>query len=139
MEAKIKNAIEEYQCSGCVVGYNTSCFRKNETGGVGCGKHHSGTIFAGIGNILLGMPIGFNRLGEFTKLKPNIFEAFENCEWTFNKFNRPVWKYLSPQGHTFVRGIMPRRNEPFIHVFLENCIDKIDCLEITQDDINDMD
>jgi hypothetical protein len=34
---------------------------------------------------------------------------------------------------------MPRRNEPFIHVFLENCIEKINCLEITQDDVDGMD
>ena len=140
MEAKIKNAIEEYQCTGCVVGGDVSCFSKNETGGVGCGKHHSGTmIWPGVGNIFLGMPIGFNRLGEYTKLKPNIYNTFESSNWEYDMWNIPVWKYLSPQGHTFVRGIMPRRNEPFIHVFLENCIDKIDCLEITQDDINDMD
>ena len=34
---------------------------------------------------------------------------------------------------------MPRRNESFIHIFLEKCIDKINCLEISQQDVDEMD
>ena len=30
MEKNVKNAIEEYQCSGCMTGSNTECFAKNE-------------------------------------------------------------------------------------------------------------
>lgn len=85
------------------------------------------------------MPKGFNRLGKYTELKPIIFDKFDGAEWEYNKFNIPVWKYLNPEGHTMVRGLIPRRNEPFIHVYLENCIDKIDCLEITQSDVDQMD
>ena len=139
METKFKLAIEQYQCSGCVAGCDISCFKENSTGGIGCGEHHAGTIGSGIGNFFLGMPKGFNRLGEFTKLKPNIYDTYESSDWKYDMWNIPVWKYLSKDGHTFVRGIMPRRNEPFIHVFLENCIDKINCLEILQDDVNSMD
>jgi len=140
METKFKLAIEEYQCPGCIVGGDISCFEANSKGGVGCGKHHAGTIiFPGIGNIFLGMPKGFNRLGEYIKLKPAIYDTFESSDWKYDMWNIPVWKHLSKDGHTFVRGIMPRRNEPFIHVFLENCIDKINCLEISQDDIDYMD
>ena len=140
MEKKFKKAIEKYQCSGCVVGGDISCFVKNENGGIGCGKHHAGTmIFPGVGNIFLGMPRGFNRLGEYTKMKPCIFDTFKSSDWKYDTWNIPVWKYLSKEGHTFVRGIMPRRNDPFVHVFLENCLDKINCLEITQEDVNGMD
>jgi len=139
MKKSIKSAIEEYQCSGCVSGCNISCFMKNENGGVGCGKHHAGTMITGIGSIFLGMPRGFDRLGENRKLKPIIYETFKSSEWTYNVFNIPVWKYVSKEGHTFVRGIMPRRNEPFIHIFLEDCKDKIDCLEITQSIVEEMD
>lgn len=140
METKIKTYIEEYQCPGCVVGGDISCFEKNEYGGVGCGKHHAGTmIYPIVGNIFLGMPIGFNRLGQYTKMKPNIFDTFESSDWEYNTWNIPVWKHLSKNGHTFVRGIMPRTNEPFIHIFLEDCIEKINCLEITQDIIDGMD
>lgn len=140
METKFKLAIENYQCSGCAVGCDISCFEKNNKGGVGCVKHYAGTMVStGVGNIFLGMPKGFNRLGVYTKLKPTIFDTFESSDWKYNMWNIPVWKYLSKDGHTFVRGIMPRRNEPFIHIFLENCIDKINCLEISQDDVDGMD
>lgn len=139
MEKQIKDAIESYQCSGCISGSDISCFKKNDTGGTGCGSHMAGTIISGIGNIFLGMPKGFNRLGEYKKLKPNIYQKFEDSDWKYNMWNIPCWKYKNEEGHTFVRGIMPRRNEPFIHIFLEDCLDKINCLEITQDDVNGMD
>jgi hypothetical protein len=139
MKTQVKNAIEEYQCSGCVSGSDVSCFEENESGGVGCGKHCAGTMCFGIGSFFLGMPKGFNRLGENSKLKPNIYETFESSEWEYDKWNVPVWKFLSKEGHTFVRGISPRVNRPFIHIFLENCIEKINCLEISQDDVDGMD
>lgn len=139
MENNAKNAIENYQCSGCVYGSDISCFTSNENGGVGCGKHHAGTMVIGIGQIFLGMPKGFDRLGFDNAMKPNIYKSFEECEWKFNKFNIPVWKYLNEEGHTLVRGICPRRSYPFIHIYLENCIDKIDCLELTKEDIEGMD
>lgn len=139
MEELIKNAIEEYQCSGCVSGCDISCFENNETGGEGCGQHHAGTMATGVGNFFLGMPKGFNRLGIQTKLKPNIYATFESSDWKYDMWNIPAWKYKNEKGHVFVRGIMPRRNEPFIHVFLEDCLDKIDCLEISQSDIDGMD
>jgi hypothetical protein len=139
METLFKKAIEEYQCSGCVSGCDITCFTPNPNGGIGCGNHTAGTIISSIGKVFLGMPIGFNRLGESTKLKPCIYETFESSAWKYDMWNIPVWKYLSKEGHTFVRGMMPRRNEPFIHIYLEDCIDKIDCFEILQDDVNGMD
>jgi hypothetical protein len=139
MKKKIKLAIEEYQCLGCVVGCDISCFKINTTSGVGCGQHYAGTVAIGIGTFFLGIPKGFNRLGEYTKLKPNIYDTFESSEWSYDMLKIPVWKYLSKDGHTFVRGIMPRKNEPFIHIFLENCISKINCLEITPADVESMD
>jgi hypothetical protein len=139
MEEKNKKAVEEYQCSGCISGSDVSCFSPNENGEVGCGKHHAGTMILGLGKVFLGMPKGFNRLGQHNELKLNIFEKFESSEERYDIFNIPAWKYLSKDGHTFVRGIMPRVNRPFLHVFLENCIDKINCLEITQKDLDKMD
>ena len=92
----------------------------------------------GVGTFFLGMPTGFNRLGE-SKLDIYIYDTFESSEWTYDMWNIPVWKYVNKEGHTFVRGYMSRRNEPFIHVFLEDCKGKIDCLEITQKDVDEMD
>ena len=138
MEDLIKNAIEEYQCSGCVCGCDIECFELDETG-VGCGKHISGTIIApGIGNIFLGMPKGFNRLGYDTKLIPHIFEKLQDC-FEYDMYNVPTWKHLNSNGHTLVRGMHPRLNMTFIHIFLEDCIDKIDCHEVTEKEIEYMD
>ena len=138
MKENVKKAIEEYQCSGCITGCNVECFEPHSTG-CGCGKHYAGTmILPGIGKIFLGMPKGFNRLGKDGDLKPCVFEKFEDG-WGYNKFNTSVWKYLNKDGHTIVRGLSPRINIPFIHIFLEDCLAKIECLEITDADINEMD
>lgn len=142
MENKLeetKKAIEEYQCSGCSIGSDMKCFSQNEQSGVGCGSHSAGTFVSQVGKILLGMPKGFNRLGLYESLKPIINNTFEGSDGEYDKFNIPVWKHLNDDGHTLVRGIMPRKNEPFIHIYLENCMDKINCLEITKEDIKGMD
>lgn len=143
MDKKVSVAIERYQCSGCISGSEVSCFKENEAGGVGCGKHFSGTMISGIGKVFLGLPKGFNRLGRFENMKPIIFKSFKDFTETgwkeYNNFNRPVWKHLDKHGNTLVRGLMPRRNEPFLHIFLEDCMSEINCTEITQDDINEMD
>ncbi len=138
MEDNVKKAVEEYQCSGCMTGCNTECFEPCSTG-IGCGKHYAGTmVFPGVGKIFLGLPKGFNRLGEIKDMKPFIFEDLKN--WgEYNKFNVPVWKYLDKNGNTIVRGIQPRLNAPFIHIILKNCINEINCELITDVDINEMD
>ena len=77
----------------------------------------------------------------FDKLKVYIFNSFEdgNKEWAYDKFNVPIWKHLDEHNNTLVRGISPRINQTFIHIFLENCIDRIDCIEITEKDVQEMD
>jgi len=143
MEEALKNAIEEYQCSGCMKGHNIECYGK-DNGGSGCGEHYAGTgIMGAMGHIkiFLGMPKGFNRLGDNKDLRPRIFENHKQLvtDWEYDKFNQPVWKYLSKDGHTFIRGISPRINAPFIHVVLEDCIGEINCLEISQEELDAMD
>jgi len=139
LSKKVKAAVEEYQCSGCVGGSDTSCYEAAQFH-AGCERHVAGTIFAPhIGSILLGMPKGFNRLGLLGAKQPIcIFKTFADSSYTFDKYNVPVWKMVL-NGHTFVRGISPRINMPFILVFLEDCADKIDCLEITEKDLEEMD
>ena len=73
----------------------------------------------------------------WTKKHNTIF--YEDNENYYDMFNIPVWKYLDEHGNTLVRGIMPRRNEPFLHIYIGNCIDKINCLEITKQNIDEMD
>ncbi len=137
MEAKLKKAIERYQCSGCISGHNTKCFEPNETG-LGCGKHFSGTMVSNIGKIFLGLPKGFNRLGEYKDMQPYIFNNLS--DWgEYNKFNVPVWKHLDEYGNTIVRGLKPRLNTPFIHIILGDARESINCTEVTAEEISEMD
>jgi len=137
--------VKEYQCSGCIGG-GDDCYR-NEGDGIGCGAHMAGTMTMGSGKIFLGLPKGFNRLGSTEDLRPRIFEKYSDCDWFVDIegeylgsiFNQPVWKYLNEDGHTLVRGMTPRINSNFLLIFLEDCMDKFDCQEITQEHMDFMD
>ena len=147
MTENIKKAVEDYQCPGCIAGSDTSCYKKSEFS-VSCGGHRSGTAVSFQGKIFSGLPKGFNRLGcsfgEKQELTIQIYEKFDEEEvWMGNhpmsKFNVPCWKYLNESGHTLVRGLKPRKNEPFLYIFLEDCRDKIDCIELTTKELEEMD
>jgi len=141
MEDRQKQAIEQFQCLGCVCGSDISCFEKSDN--LACGRHVPGTRISGIGRIFLGMPKGFNRLGSFQDMEIHIFQNV-TTGWGYDKLNRPVWKHLTKDGFVLVRGLSPRRNFPFLHIFLNEDISNkdmrdIDCLEIVQEDIDGMD
>ena len=129
----MNNAVKKYQCPGCL--FDGSCFESSDS--LACNKHNPATYILSIGKVFLGLPKGFNRLGSCEDTKIYIFEKFEDG-WGYDKFNIPVWKHLD-DGDTIVRGISPRINETWIHIFLEDCISEINCLEITNQDINKMD
>ena len=137
--------VSNYQCSGCIKGSSTEdgCYKKKNDQDISCSSHHVGTLSLGQGKILLGMPKGFNQLGPWPEMKMSIFpnkEAFLK-EWGgYNKLNLPVWKFKNEEGHVFVRGMSPRRNCPFLHVFLEDSIyEELNCQEILQEDLDNMD
>jgi len=136
METKQKLMVETYQCPGCVVGGDISCFEPSET--LACGKHVPGTMgFPAIGRFFLGLPKGFCRFtNNGTKL--HIYKDLEN-NWGYDKFNIPVWKHLDEHGNTLVRGMCPRLDFTWIHVFVGNKINDINCLEITKSDMEEMD
>lgn len=141
MEDNIKNAVEEYQCPGCTRGHNIECFQKNQYGS-GCGAHSAGTFITEIGRIYLGMPTGFNRTGDIVcpvEIFPTLQAAKDESSNVFGKFTVSVWKYLNKAGHTLVRVYCPRINTTLIMILLENCMDQIDAIEITEDDIENMD
>ena len=73
METKTKLAVEKYQCSGCMGGDDTSCFKTATTGGIGCGEHYAGTIISSIGKIFLGMPKGYKRTIQERDNKTNYY------------------------------------------------------------------
>ena len=131
---KTKELVEEYQCPGCVCGSNFECYVKGYS--LECEKHVAGTMIMPGGKIMLGMPKGFNKTGKAFQF--NIFESF-NDGWGYSFLNSPVWKWLDKNGNTMVRGISPRINLPFLHIFKGDCMKEIDCYELTGKDIEGMD
>lgn len=136
---KIKGeAIQNYQCNGCVSGPYPKCYEESRSlGEISCENHCPGTWLSGVGKIFLGLPKGFNRLGHCDKTKIFMFKKFKDG-WGYEIFNIPVWKYKDEFGNVIVRGLSPRINLPFIHIFLEDCLDEIDCELITNEMINEM-
>lgn len=133
----VRVAVETYQCPGCVCGHDITCYEKSE-GSIACKKHVAGTIiFPAVGKFFLGLPKGFCRIGD-TKMVIEIFESFEKF-WGYDWLNVPVWKHLDEHGNTLIRGLMPRINEPFLHIFMGDMRDKIDCKKITQKELDKID
>lgn len=126
--------ISEYQCSGCIRGFS-KCYEMSDNS-ISCENHHAGTFVNGIGKIYIGLPKGFNRIGSVNGM---IIEIFENFYNHYDKFNIPVWKYKNENNHVLVRGLMPRINQPFLHIYLVDCLNKIECLEITKAETECMD
>lgn len=128
-ETKEKQMIEEYQCPGCVDGPYPECYEHdpNESS-ITCTRHISGSLLMGASKILLGLPRGFNRIGGGVDM--NLFEKFSEG-WGYNQYNIPVWKTLDTNGNTLVRGLSPRINRAFLHVFKGDCMAEISCLDIT--------
>lgn len=142
MEAK--DAVKEYQCPGCTNGPALECYKKADFSH-SCGDHFPGTSMMVVGNFFLGMPKGFNRVGplksEF-KFMPQIYKTWDEFMETYqgyDKFNVPAWKHLNEHGHTLIRGLQPRTNQPFLHIILEDVLDKVDCIEISEEEIKAMD
>lgn len=138
--------IEEYQCSGCVSGSDITCgrfklWRDDEKIGFSCRGHVPGTFLTGIGCILLGMPKGFNRIGDWYNYKDPMLLMKETVERgrkdsptggyetghvhirlhtkgtkpLWNKFNIAVWAMVE-EGYLFVRTYSPRVNRTYIDV-----------------------
>jgi len=150
MDDKVKKAVNEYQCPGCSVGpyleHGCTAYGKRHWS-ESCNSHSAGTSIGLSIGIFLGMPKGFNRtgvgLGEKSRLSLDIFKSFDEI-WDkdgkpYDEWNIPVWKYLNENGHTLVRGISPRNNAPFLHVILENCMDRVDCFEVSKQMVEEMD
>jgi len=138
----IMQAIQEYQCSGCVYGSNLNCgkYAKSKVGS-GCNNHAPGTLDECMRNLYLGMPRGFRLYGPCTEMYLSIFETLEQqeAEFSYDAFNIPVWKYRNSLGHIFIRGLSPRINLPFLHIILKGDFALYNCLEITEDMLNQMD
>ncbi len=107
--------VKEFQCPGCTRGmFEDGCYKPDEET-FACAVHSAGTILAGAGNINLGLPKGFNRLGPIdTKLFPNNIRLFTNLP-DYDKFNVAVWA-MEQNGYLLVRCYCPRINLTYVDV-----------------------
>jgi len=131
--------VKKYQCSGCMNGPAKQCFQKTSIG-IGCNRHYPGTMMTSQGTIFLGLPKGFNRRGDSRCIDITIFESQQQQQkqWQYDKFNVPVWKHKNKSGHIIIRGISPRTNCGFIHIIAKGDFDSIACINITEEDISEM-
>lgn len=106
--------ITEFQCPGCSCGtwakdcdqlkIDTQTEEGSFRGSFRCSSHHAGTIMVGFGKILLGMPVGFNKI-RAEKVLIHLADQDNFC--SFNRFNIPVW-VMEKDGFLFVRVFCPR-------------------------------
>lgn len=157
----VKDITEKYLCPGCSCGSDpNTCdqFKPNDKNnflttkfGPVCLNHCAGTSIGtarGIIKIMLGFPKGFCRVPsgystfELSSKNPNFIEYIFETEYdnTINeKFTIPFWKHLDEHGNTIAKYFCPRINKVIVFVFVGNHLDKINCKELTKEDIEAMD
>jgi hypothetical protein len=122
--------IEEFQCTGCVCGSDTSCgkFEIVDKDSNCCNGHVLGTML-GVGNtVALGLPRGFNKPGityeNLGKEPPRARNTMDIRFWLkgehpkWDDLNVPVWA-MEQDGLLFVRTFAPRINICWVDVIQE--------------------
>lgn len=111
-----KQMIERFQCCGCVCGPDTKCSESDFENKYGfrCRAHVPGTTSVPGGRVYLGLPRGFNKVGEVRE-KNNIRLWLSGSKPEWDKFNIPVWAMVSDNA-LFVRTFCPRVNISYVDV-----------------------
>lgn len=118
----IEKAIKEFQCCGCVSGSSPkTCdqfkLTSSESGEGHCENHCPGTMMFPGGRMLLGMPVGFNKLrGVEQKQFVYIFEK-ETPIQGYCPLNMPLWA-MEHEGNLLVKVASPRILAFRIEVYL---------------------
>jgi len=70
-----------------------------------------------------------------------IFSDFESIpdSFSYGVENTPVWKHLTSDDTTIVRGYSASKNNNWIHMFKSDCRELIDCFEVSLEMIGKMD
>lgn len=126
--------VETFQCPGCTCGYKATkqeaergkctfpipsdglneCFVPcTET--LSCKTHSAGTFLGGVGNINLGLPKGFNRLGPIDKSIQSSNIRLQYKIPSYDSFNIPLWA-LEEDGYLFVVVALPRLQQFWVDV-----------------------
>lgn len=115
-----KEMIEEFQCPGCVAGMDVKCgaFKLHAQYGFTCLGHVPGTVKMGGGSFCLGLPKGFDKVGDarekITK-EPYIRLWGKGTKPDWDKLNVAVWAQ-EKEGYLYVRTFSPRINKTYVDV-----------------------
>ena len=118
-----KSMISEFQCPGCTCG-SAPCekcesFKPGsvpEQGSFFCESWSAGTFMFPGGNIMLGLPKGFNKVGPIDKEKhKNIIRLWDKTKPEWDHLNVAVWAVVK-DGYLFVRTYCPRVNVTYVDV-----------------------
>jgi hypothetical protein len=141
MAMNVETAVKTYQCPGCVDGPYPACYKKDPVGSIGrCfplpwnanARYSVKPPFHAKKNFPnTGLYIFINAEKFHEECTPKNPSSALKTNGLYDNFNIPVWKYLDEHGNTLVRGLKPRINTPFLHVFLWDARDEIQCLELT--------
>lgn len=119
-----KELVKQYQCPGCVLGYNTECGSyKVDGASAACTAHCAGTRFGGFGPtslVYLGLPKGFNKVGCIPhppdSVSPNNIRIWTDISGPgWDHLNVPVWA-SEDDGNLLVRTMCPRIGVHFIDI-----------------------
>ena len=108
--------VEEFQCPGCVNGPYPECYEEDNNycpGSHRCKKHVPGTFMFRIGKLVIGLPKGFDRMGE-SGFDVRLWDTPEKYHG-WDHLNVPVWA-LERDGYLFVRTYAPRINKVWVDV-----------------------
>jgi hypothetical protein len=109
--------VETFQCPGCIIGSNIRCksFKPSDNS-LACSSHAAGTTIGPfVGNINLGLPKGFNRLGPIDRrIQGTNVRLWESIP-EYDKFNIPTWA-MEVNGYLFVRTYSPRINVTYVDI-----------------------
>lgn len=108
--------VEKFLCPGCTCGSDSKCGSYNPVavdGNLMCGGHCPGTLVVPGGKIALGLPKGFNKVGQAEKSNIRLWSVGTKPDW--DRLNVPVWA-MEKDGFLFVRTYCPRINVGWVDV-----------------------
>jgi len=112
--------VENFQCPGCMSGSNVKCgaFKPWKEYGASCVGHFPSTMMMPGGHVALGLPKGFNKLGDAKDVHRErayirLWVRGTKPEW--DNLNIAVWAMVE-KGYLYVRTYSPRINATYVDV-----------------------
>ena len=127
MTNSIHPACKKYICQDCI--WANCAFTPNEEKSLGCYAQLRPR------NLELykdeSMPKGFRNYGSNRHFKILIFEHYFDFPMNNLGLDIPIWKARLDDDYTIIKIFQPRISNTFHVIYLENCLNSINCKEIT--------